>query len=428
MHVLKAIIRSIGLLFLLGVLLILFYFTHSLLITPKQDQLNYIPQDAEVVVRINSRSIIDKTFESLLLDNNDKKLINDLYKKLLKTRKSGKKPLDVGIDFKSDVVVFKMPYKTAYVLGFLLKLSNENAFEKSIGANVTAQQVAIAHNKVGLILTYFGTERKHEDAIELQQLADNILSNSIAKQKAPESPESLISVRGKNTKFDLSIEQNVIVFNGSFLPKSQIKSATQTHLKEKGFHISASSFPELVALLPESQIDFMNFNFLGYGENTEKGFPSIQFELLVGFTSQTDVLNLLKEKFNVEPILNERGDEITLMGQTFCFKNLDDRTCYIGSTKKPEFIIQPSTKLLQISGVPSTFFAYKTDSFLVTMLEINPKFHASKQLALKTKSVDVSMNVNKNKQVQVSGKITFQDGTYPMNEILRFLMTANLML
>ena len=294
---------------------------------------------------------------------------------------------DYGIDFKSDVVAFKMPYKTSYVIGFLLKLSSEDAFEKSIGANVTAQQVAIAHNEVGLILNYFGTERKHEDAIDLQQLADNIMSNSIAKQKAPESPSSLISVRGKNTNFDLFIEENVIVFDGSFVPKSQLKTATQKHLKEKGFHIAASSFPELAALLPESQIDFMNVNFLGYGENTEKGFPSIQFELLVGFTSKTDVLQLLKEKFNVEPMLNERGDEINLVGQTFTFKQLDDRTCYIGSTKNPEFITRPSNKLLRISGVPSSFFAYTSDSFLVTMLEINPKFHATKQLALKTKLI-----------------------------------------
>jgi hypothetical protein len=428
MQALKAIARTIGLLFLLGVLLILFYTSHLLLISPKQEQLNYIPKGAEVVVRINSRSIIDKTFHSLLLDKEDKKLINDIYKKLLEKRKSDKKSLDYGIDFKSDVVAFKMPYKTAYVIGFLLKLSSEDAFEKSIGANVTAQQVAIAHNEVGLILNYFGTERKHEDAIELQQLADNIMSNSIAKQKAPESPSSLISVRGKNTNFDLSIEENVIVFDGSFVAKSQLKTATQKHLIEKGFHIAASSFPELAALLPESQIDFMNVNFLGYGENTEKGFPSIQFELLVGFTSKTDVLQLLKEKFNVEPMLNERGDEINLVGQTFTFKQLDDRTCYIGSTKNPEFITRPSNKLLRISGVPSSFFAYTSDSFLVTMLEINPKFHATKQLALKTKSVDINMDVKKNKQVQVSGKITFQAGIYPINEIIRFLMTANLML
>jgi hypothetical protein len=428
MQALKAIARTIGLLFLLGVLLILFYTSHLLLISPKQEQLNYIPKGAEVVVRINSRSIIDKTFHSLLLDKEDKKLINDIYKKLLEKRKSDKKSLDYGIDFKSDVVAFKMPYKTAYVIGFLLKLSSEDAFEKSIGANVTAQQVAIAHNEVGLILNYFGTERKHEDAIELQQLADNILSNSIAKQKAPESPSSLISVRGKNTNFDLSIEENVIVFDGSFVPKGPLKTATQTHLKEKGFHIAASSFPELVEILPESQIDFMNVNFLGYGENTEKGFPSIQFELLVGFTSKTDALQLLKEKFNVEPMLNERGDEINLVGQTFTFKQLDDRTFYIGSTKNPEFITRPSNKLLRINGVPSSFFAYTSDSFLVTMLEINPKFHATKQLALKTKSVDINMDVKKNKQVHVSGKITFQAGNYPINEIIRFLMTSNLML
>jgi glycogen synthase len=62
------------------------------------------------------------------------------------------------------------------------------------------------------------------------------------------------------------------------------------------------------------------------------------------------------------------------------------------------------------------------------MMEINPKFHASKQLALKTKSVDVNMALKKNKQVQVSGRITFQEGMHPMNEIIRFLMTANLIL
>jgi hypothetical protein len=426
MQALKAIFRSIGLLFLLGVLLILFYIAHSLLITPKQDQLNYIPKDAEVVLRIHSRTIIDKTFQSLLLDDGDNKLINDLYKKISQTKKRGEKSLDFGIDFKSDVVVFKMPYKTAYVIGFLVKLSDKDAFEKTIGANATAQQLAVTHNEVGLILNYFGKERKHEDAIEMQQLADNILSNSMEKQKVKESPESLISVGGKNYDLDFSIVENSIVFNGTFSPKNTVTGKMQKHLKEKGFHLAVSRFSELAELLPESQIDFMDFNFLGYGENSENGFPSIQVELLVGFTSQTDVLNLLKEKFNVEPILNERGDEITLMGQTFYFKNLDDRTCYIGSTKNPEFIIQPSNKLLRISGVPSSFFAYKTDSFLVTMLEINPKFHASKQLALKTKSVDVSMNVKKNKQVQVSGKLTFQEGTYPINEIIRFLMTANL--
>jgi hypothetical protein len=428
MQALKAITRSIGLLILLGALLILFYLSHSLLITPKQDQLNYIPQEAELVLRINSKNIIEKTVQSLILNNEDQKLINDLFKKLRKARSSEKKPSDLGIDFKSDVVVFKMPYKTAYVIGFLLKLSDKDAFEKSIGAKVTAQHVAIAHNKVGLILNYFGSEQKHEDAIELQQLADNILSSSMAKQKAPESPESLISIGGKNYDLDLSIEDNTIVFEGSFSPKGALIGKTQKHLKEKGFHIATSSFNELAELLPESQIDFLNLNFLGYGENSENGFPSLQFELLVGFTAKTDAIALLKEKFNVDLSVNQNSDEISVMGQSLTFKKLDDQTIYIGSTKNPELTTRSSNTLLRIKGTPSNFFDYKSDSFFLTMMEINPKFHASKQLALKTKSVDVNMALKKNKQVQVSGRITFQEGMHPMNEIIRFLMTANLIL
>jgi hypothetical protein len=425
MHALKAITRSIGLLFLLGVLLILFYFTHVLLITPKQDQLNYIPQDAELVVRINSRNMIDKTFQSLLLDNDDRKLINELYKKLIQTSKSGKKPMDLGIDYQSDIVVFKMPYKTAYVIGFLLKLNHVDAFEKSVGTDVTAQQVAITHNDVGLILTYFGNERKHEDAIEIQQLADTILSNSMAKQKAPKHSESLISIGGKNNNLDFSIEENLIDFNGSLSPKNELKSTTQKHLKAKGFHLSASHISELEALLPKSSIDFMSFNFLGYGKKTNDGFPSVQFELLVGFTSKTDVLAILKDTFKLELRVNESGDEISILGQTYFYKQLDDRTCYIGSTKNPEFETKASSTLLRIKGKPSSFFAYKSGSVLLNMLEINPKFHASKQLALKTNTVDVTLELNKNKQIDVSGKIIFQKGTYPINEITRFLLTAN---
>ena len=428
MQALKAIARSIGLLFLLGVLLLLFYITRTLLLAPKQDQLNYIPEQADWVVRLNSRNILDKTFQSVFIEGTDRKLVNDLYRKLIKSKKTGEKPADVGIDFLSDIVVFKMPYKSSYVLGILVKLTNEDAFEQSIGSTVSAQEVAITHNEVGLILNYFGEEKKHEDAIELQQLADNILSNSMAKLKAPNRDNALLSIFGKNNDLSLTIEKNALVFNGTFTPKTRLIHSRLKQLKEKGFRIDVAHISEFTKLLPYTPIDVVNFNFLGYGQNTKNGTPAIKFELLVRFTTKTDIIALLKDKYKMEIGLNETGNQISILNQDFFYEKLDEQTVYIGSTAKPEFVNKAPTKLFRINGNPSTLFAYNSSSWAMKFLELYPEFYATKQLALKTKAIGINMVVKNNKQVQVSGKITLKEGLNPMSEILRFLLTANILL
>ena len=62
------------------------------------------------------------------------------------------------------------------------------------------------------------------------------------------------------------------------------------------------------------------------------------------------------------------------------------------------------------------------------MMMIYPLFHATKELALTTQNIDIHMVYKNDKQIDFTGKILFKKGTYPINEIIRFLMSANFML
>ncbi len=426
MQALKAVTRTLGLLFLLGVLIGIIFITDTLLLTTKQNQLNYIPADADLVIRINSRAIIDQTIQSVLIDSEDSKLVNSLYRKLKHQKKDGKKISPNGIDYLSDVVLFKMPFKTSYVIGVLLKLNDEDAFEETIGSAVTAKRVAITHNEVGLILSYGGKENNHASAIDLEQLADNILSNSTKKQKAPIREDKLISVGGKLGRFELEILENTIVFSGKFSPNSSIKPLKRSQLKENGFHISASNLGELP--FEDIPITHFDFNFLGFDETNTNDIPKLKIELLLGFKEKADMIALLKDKLGDALIINEEQEQISVMNQLFFFKKLNDSVSYIGSTQAPRFEVKNSSTLFKVIGQPNTFFSYKSNGIALALLEMNPLFHATKGLALTTQNIDIRMVYKNDKQIDFTGKILFKKGSYPINEIIRFLMSANFML
>ena len=426
MQALKAFTRTLGLLFLLGVLIGIIFITDTLLLTTKQNQLNYIPADADLVLRINSRAIIDQTIQSVLIDSEDTKLVNSLYRKLKQEKKGGKKITPNGIDYLSDVVLFKMPFKTSYVIGVLVKLNDEDAFEETIGSTVSAHRVAIAHNEVGLILSYGGKENNHASAIDLEQLADNILSNSTKKQKAPIREDKLISVGGKLGRFELEISKNSLVFSGKFSPNSSIKPLTRSQLEEIGFHISASHLGELP--FEDIPITHFDFNFFGFDESNANGIPKLKVELLVGFEEKTDMIALLKDKLGDALIIDEEQQEISVMNQLFFYKKLNDSVSYIGSTQAPRIELKNSSTLFKVSGEPASFFSYKYDGFALALIEMNPLFHATKKLALTTESIDIRMIHKNDKRIDFTGKILFKKGSYPINEIIRFLMSANFIL
>ncbi len=425
MQALKAVIRSLGLLFLLGVLFGIIFITDTLLLTSKQNQLNYIPAEAELVVRIHSRAIIEQTLQSVLIDSEDTKLVNTLYRKLKQQTKKGKRITNDGIDYLSDIVLFQLPFKTSYVLGILVKLNDEDAFEETIGSTVSAQRVAVTHNEVGLILTYKGKENDHASSIDLEQLADNILSNSTQKQKAPQSNKSLVSVGGKLGRFELHLAKNTLEFSGTFSPNTSINRPAGNRLQAKGFHLSASHLSDLPFAMDDVPLENISFNFLGIGAPNDYGIPKINFELLVGFHQKIDVATLLKDKIGDALVFSDDKQEISVMNHSYYFKKLNDSSFYMGSTKAPVLERTNSSNLFQVSGNPSSFFAYKSNSIALTVIEMNPLFHATKQLAQATQSMNIQLVKKDEKRLDFTGQICFKKGKSPINEMIRFLMSAN---
>jgi hypothetical protein len=351
--------------------------------------------------------------------------VNKIYRKIIQRRKSGKQIANDGIDYLSDILLFNMPFKTSNVTGVLVRLNNEDDFEETVATNVTANRVALAHNGVGLILTYNGKEKSHASAIDLEQLGDNILSNTLKKQKAPSSDESLISMSGKIGLFDFDLVDHAFVFNGSFTPQKSFNNANRSHLREKGFRISGTQLSELPIEFTEAPVEYFDFNFLDYGPADNNGIPKVNLEMLVGFKQKTDLIALLSDKLGSAFNLSDDQQEVTLMNQSFFYKKINDSTYYLGSTEEPKIETKRSSTLVEISGALSTFFKYEADGFALALIEMNPIFHASKQLALTTESIDIKMMLQQDKKVNFKGKILFKEGYYPLHEIVRFLLEGN---
>jgi hypothetical protein len=215
------------------------------------------------------------------------------------------------------------------------------------------------------------------------------------------------------------------VFNGTFTPQKAFNLSNRSHLKENGFRISGTQLSELPIEFPEAPIEYFDLNFLEYGPSDNNGIPKVNVEMLIGFKQKTDLIALLTKKLGPAFDLKDGQQEITLMNQSFFYKKINDSTYYLGSTTKPVIESKRSATLFEISGAPSTFFDYKADGFALAFIEMNPIFHASKQLALNTESIDIKMVHQRDKKVNFTGKIIFKEGTYPLHEIVRFLLEGN---
>jgi hypothetical protein len=428
MQALKAIPRTLGLIFLLGALFGIFNIAVFVLESPKNDHLSYIPADAELVLHIHSKEILKKTIESLFIDSQDDQLLNALFKKSVKRLKSDSKDINNGIDFSSNIALFKLPFKSSYVIGFLFNLHSPNDFEKRMSQNFSAKRVAITKKNVGLILEYRGLENNRAMAIELEQLATTILLNSNQTKQNPIHEGTLISMEGTKGKMNLSIEKNALLVNGTFSLNSSFRSASHLELKEKGFHFSCNHITEIPSSLNGFPIDYVNINFLGYGTSNGNGFPDLHLELLMGFKGKIDFIDAMKQQFGGALQFNENEQEVSIMNQTFHYKKLNDSIVYIGSTLAPSIRMKDQKSIFRVSGNPSTIFAYKADGIALALIEMSPLFQAIKQLAIRMSTIDIDLIYSNANQLKVHGEIKFKQESFPINEIVRFLMSANLRL
>ena len=108
------------------------------------------------------------------------------------------------------------------------------------------------------------------------------------------------------------------------------------------------------------------------------------------------------------------------------FKQIDERTIYIGINETPSVYIPISSQWLLAKGSITPLLAVDGGKIVQAILEMLPIYRSSQAWARSMKDVDVSVKRTKKGQVEMSAKITMQPGKKPLNELLKFMLTSEL--
>lgn len=429
----------------------LFLFTQGILEENANNNLNYVPDNANFALRLDGREIAENTLFSIFLESKDEELLSLMQESLSKSLKEKGRFKNYGIDYLSDIILFEIPYQKQKIQGILVNISNVRFFEK----NLNELNVAFAfNNDVGVILSSIDKTSKIPLS-ELKNLAKKIMKSKnehrMNKFIANHDSGKFIETYNKgnvfgqssyfgqsNVLFELKDRNLLLSGNLELNPTGikNIKTLKQT-LSPKGLHFSSTLFPQeltdslnnwleqFTTELPG--IEQISINFSGTKViNHSSGFFVVpRMELLINCKSEIDIASFLANPAMLEYFDYSMDKEsISFQKEKLYYQQIDSKTFYLGNTNTPVFEKSNGSYVVLIDGSLKPLTHIEGGGMMTAFLEMMPIYRASNNLASHTESISLQLSKKSSKTVKLSGDLAFSNGFYPMNELLKFLLVG----
>lgn len=430
---------------------IVFIITRIVFEEKVNNNLNYIPTNADFAVRVNAKELVESSLFSILFENQDDKIISKIKEAIEKKDDKMEKFQNNGVDYLSDIVVFSSPFKEGKVIGFALNISNHTLFKDKMSDLTNKNQLIEVIDNVGFILTYIAidesTKLKKDDLSSF--FNKNIKSISLKeKPKLISDSKSIFqiftngNVLGENTSFSKSTTQLKLIKTGlqldglltisdnKIIPAKRILIPSQND-----FHFYNSIIPKILQdtinyYCKKSEIIIPNlksisFNYKGMNiVNDDSGMHFLpQIDLLIEFKNELSVSDLLKDSPLMKLIDAEYSDnQIKIAGQTYYIHQIDKSTVSIGITKTPSIGNNSKNELFSVKGNLSSVLKIEGGGLIMTLLEIVPAYKNSKELFKNVETFDIVIQKTTSKNAQLKGNLDFIKGHSALNEILKVLL------
>lgn len=436
----KAIATFLSTIVLFSIAWMVLLFTQGILESNENKNVAYIPSNALFAVRVDGRELADNTLFSVFLESKDEEILTMIQEAFSENKSSDKKWIKDGVDYLSDIVFFQISYETESLNCILLNVSNESLFKKHHSNEL---EICAAKNGVGVIITNNNSDKKRG----LQAIANKIvaspqngdLSTSINHRQAGRFIEAVLhSKTNDKSTFSFELAHNSLLMNGE-IDFNSSKNITPIHkkLQPRGLHITTSLIPtELsdtlnswlkqfgvqVPAFKELSMNYMSTTVI----NHSSGFFIVpQMELYVECVSPF-AINTLTESDTIASYFDCQLNEgwIEIQDEKLYYKQFSPTSFYIGVSDNPVFTSVPKNNYLIISGTLSPLTSIKCGGLMSTILEMIPEYRAGKTFANRAEKIDFSIVKLNSKKAKISGDIHFKTGYFPMNEVLKLLITA----
>ncbi len=396
---------------------------------------DYIPKNAFSVSRIDGQVFFKKTLKTLIL-HQDTDLSAMLREIKQNSTSTGMEPL--GISFDSEIIQFKIDHKTEILTGYLLNLRSPHYFKRNI-RNFIGPDAAISTNgNIGLILLQSEGNLKKS---KLQAIANDILSkkSTFSNNNPTPNPSSILTLWNKSKQgqiFSLgaSIDKESLQISGS-ITDNAIHIQKYHWLKPEGLHISS-------AVIPDSWNEYIQKSFGEVGVELPK-IASISMNYF-GCTFISDPVFLIAPMADISltfeaTILIDslfKAFELSTVGAPKDFKKLNVYgENYLVSSPAPNQLkiyhssldkirYEQTSNALQAKGSPKYIFTIEGDGFIKRLMGLSPTMSASQAIVSQVSLIDISGEISKNGSVVIDGKVQFKKGSFPLNEIFKFLIRS----
>jgi hypothetical protein len=411
----------------------------------------YIPEKAVMAIRIDGKSIIDKGISSVILHEDTKilTLIDNLYK-----RRSGKADADqnVGIDYKSDLIIFVTYLNDHKLMGFLVNLKNKKKFDKNIRTFLEPNQSFSSSKNVGLIFAELPNKKMAPlTQTELKIQSDKILSQTsafnVSEKLDFKSNETIVKTWSDNSdvnnklvqksEFSFTISDEAIGFNGTMNIDQIAKGSLNKRLSPSGIHFSTKYISQNISDSLSKFLKFLNLDSidmtgisLNYAGTKIVEVPSLfivpELDVLIQLKEPVDlkkhVLSLVDDKnlfFDVNNNYFKYG------GEKYFIKQLSNTLIYIGVTEKIDLLDFTKNEFMKISGSLEPLTRLYGDGMIKKFIELIPIYSASKDLAKKIERIDLSIE-GKESKFNANGIIKFKSTDLALNSIVQFALESQL--
>lgn len=432
---------------LLSILWFLFFFTELFCEQQKNDNNLFVPQNSTFAVRIDGRSIAEKTFFSVFLEARDEKLLRKIRNSFEELKE--KEVKFSGINFLSDMILFSVPYKNGNLIGISLNLTAPSKFKKNYPNIFGKDQFIDVHENVGLILSYNPENKKN--TINKKELLAFFHKQIPArnqfvldrKDKKTVQMYSKGSVFGNSTYFTSSnlffeTHKSSVNIEGSLeisrkkMPDNQLEKHF-LQAKKGDFHFSTSIISNsiqdsLEKILSKMGLDLpkiksISFNYRGMNIlNNETGMHTIpNIDLVLEFKQAITAKSILNDPELLNKIEGKfSNNQLKIGNHTYYIQQINKHTIFIGDSEAPVF--SDNSEIIAVKGNLSSILKIEGGGIITSFLEIVPIYRASKELFDNTEDFEIIIKKADDQKAQIKGTISFKKDHYAMNEFLKFLL------
>jgi hypothetical protein len=417
----KILIITISL-FTVGSLSIAYYFLSS---KANHENLNYIPENAIVKVRINGKSLAGKTIKNICFEKPESKLLTQLDTLIHQTLRADLK--NTGIDYLSEIGAFITENDGKYNYFLVLNVDDKNEFNAYFSNSTNVNFKTNQDGTVGIIELGF-------DDFEKDNLNEFLKKKSTFKFKESDFTNDItIDAKG----FDLLSKNGFFKINCNFYGDKIVIDGTiqnafnsfnnKFSLIKNGLHISVNEKNTLQNVskliqtfnpaFPELNHFEINYRGVSLTEGGNPYYAEPNFDLLIGFKNNIQKDSLLNFVNNYKDFgFSYSNNKLSMGKSVYNLKVLKDRYLFI--SKNSRAVTQKSgDDIFEINGSPELLTKIKAPEYITSFFEMMSPYAASKSYLTSIKNINLKVTTNKFKT-----EITFKKNKNSFQELLKAVL------